>query len=521
MKKTYKIQLLFLFFLSLIGLSGCNNLIDITSPGITQAAIPANQTDAIGLVTGCYSTFMDYDQTEGVDNWVEGWFCQWLVAEECGDDIYKGGDSHGDFQGEEDLGYFKTGYNNIIDWKWRKMWIGVARCNKAITSIPTVSGINAALSKRLVAEAKFLRAYFYFELVRNFGDVPIITIPITATEVNQPRVAVKTVYETIIETDLIAAAADLPQKSKYAVTDADRATRGAALGMLTKVYLYEKKWASALTTGQTVIDEGEYSLEPNYRKVFEVDNVNGKESLFEIPYSGNQTYPFGWVGANAIGSRDDACWGWMQPSTNLDREFETGDPRHQMTIIHDGDTFVDGWGGLPYAISASHNNQSPFTSPYKYFIPKSKRVSNNWLRQNYNLQLIRYSDLLLMYAEAALQTPGNQIKADWGVEQVRARARNQSGTPATVLPAKSGVTMNDIIHERRVELATEGHRFYDLKRWGIAQQVLNALPAKIATYPEASYIGSKGALYVSPRNDLFQIPPTDVSRAGWTQNPGY
>jgi len=72
-----------------------------------------------------------------------------------------------------------------------------------------------------------------------------------------------------------------------------------------------------------------------------------------------------------------------------------------------------------------------------------------------------------------------------------------------------------------VELATEGHRFYDLKRWGIAQQVLNALPAKIATYPEASYIGSKGALYVSPRNDLFQIPPTDVSRAGWTQNPGY
>ena len=520
MKKIYKIQVIFLFVLGFLALSGCNDLIDITSPGITQAAIPTNQTDAVGLVTGCYSTFMDYDQTQGVDNWVEGWFCQWLVAEECGDDSYKGGDSHGDFQAEEDLGYFKTGYNNIIDWKWRKMWIGIARCNKAITSIPTVQGVDAALAKRLVGEAQFLRAYFYMELVRNFGDVPIITVPVTATDVNQPRVAVKTVYETLIETDLVAAAAVLPQKSAYAAADAGRATRGAALSLLAKAYLYEKKWSSAFTTSQTVITEAQYSLEPNFRNVFEVDNVNGRESIFEVAFSGNQTYPFGWVGANAIGSRDDASWGWLQPSTNLDREFETGDPRHQMTIIHDGDTFVDGWGGQPYAITALHNNQAPYTASYKFFIPKSKRVSNNWLRQNYNLQLIRYADLLLMYGEAALQS-GNQVKADWAVEQVRARARNQSANPATTLLPKSGVTMNDIIHERRVELASEGHRFYDLKRWGIAQQVLNALPAKIATYPEAAYIGAKGALYQSPRNDFFQIPPTDVSRAGWTQNPGY
>ncbi|MEN9909029.1 MAG: hypothetical protein RLZZ540_2178 [Bacteroidota bacterium] len=520
MKKIYKKQLIFLFFVSFIGLSSCNDLIDISSPGITQDAIPMNQKDAVGLITGCYSTFMDYDQTQGVDNWVEGYFCQWLVSEECGDDIYKGGDSHGDFQAMEDLGYFKTGYNNVIDWKWRKMWIGIARCNKAIISIPNVPGINVDLSARLVGEAQFLRAYFYMELLRNFGDLPIITTPITAFDVNQPRVAVKDVYEKLVEPDLVAAAAILPQKTAYAAADAGRATRGAALSLLAKAYLYQKKWSNAFTTGKMVIDEGQYNLETNFRDVFEVDNVNGKESIFEIAYSGNQTYPFGWVGANAIGSRDDINWGWLQPSTDLDREFESGDPRHQMTIIHDGDTFVDGWGGQPYPITALRNNQAPYTASYKYFIPKSKRVSNNWLRQNYNLELIRYADLLLMYGEAALQS-GNQVKADWAVEQVRSRARNQSANPSMTLPIKTGVTMNDIIHERRVELATEGHRFYDLKRWGIAQQVLNALPAKIATYPEALYIGAKGALYQSPRNDYFQIPPTDVSRAGWTQNPGY
>ena len=520
MKNTFKIKSIILLVLSMTIMAGCNDLINIESPGITQNAIPRSQDDAIGLVTGCYSIFMDYDQTQGVDNWVEGWFCQWLVAEQCGDDSYKGGDSHGDFQGEEDLGYFKTGYNFVIDWKWRKMWIGISRCNNAINSIPNVKGINADLSKRLVAEAKFVRAYLYMELLRNFGDLPIITTVITTTDVNQPRVPMKQVYETLVETDLKTAAADLPQKSAYATSDGGRATRGAALSLLAKVYLYEKKWSDAYTTAKTVISEGEYSLESNFRNIFEVNNVNGKESIFEIAYSGNQTYPFGWVGANAIGSRDDGGWGWLQPSTDLDREFESGDPRHQMTIIHDGDTFVDGWNGQPYPITAVRSNQTPYTASYKFFIPKSKRVANNWLRQNYNLQLIRYADLLLMYGEAALQS-GHQSDADWAVEQVRARARNMSVNPTSVLPVKSNIKMSDIIHERRVELAQEGHRFYDLKRWGIAQQVLNALPAKIATYPEGAYIGPKGALYQSPRNDFFAIPTSDLSRAGWTQNPGY
>ena len=520
MKNILKIKSIILLFLGMISLVGCNDLIDIKSPGITQDAIPKTKEDAVGLVTGCYSIFMDYDQTQGVDNWVEGWFCQWLVAEECGDDCYKGGDSHGDFQGEEDLGYFKTGYNNIIDWKWRKMWIGISRCNNAINSIPGVQDIDSDLSARLVAEAKFVRAYLYMELLRNFGDLPLITTVIKSTDVNQPRIPMKQIYESLVETDLLAAAEVLPQKSEYTNAEAGRATRGAALSLLAKAYLYEKKWSDAYTTAKTVITEGEYSLEGNFRDIFEVDNVNGKESIFEIPYSGNQTYPFGWVGANAIGSRDDGSWGWLQPSTDLDREFETGDPRHQLTIIHDGDTFVDEWNGQPYPITAVRSNQAPYTASYKYFIPKSKRVANNWLRQNYNLQLIRYADLLLMYGEAALQS-SHQADANWAVEQVRERARKMSTDPTTILPTISTVTMDNIIHERRVELATEGHRFYDLKRWGIAQQVLNALPAKIATYPEGAYIGPKGALYQSPRNDYFAIPTSDLSRAGWTQNPGY
>ncbi len=497
--------------------TGCKKFLDTPTPGATSN-IPPGIPNANALVTGCYATFMDYDQTAGVDNWVEGWFCQWLVNEECSDDIYKGGDSHGDFQMMEDLGYFRTGYNQAITWKWRKQWIGIARCNNAIQRIPGMANVDKALADRLVAEAKFLRAFFYFELVRDFGDVPIILMPINVDNINQPRKPIKDVYEQVIEKSLTEAAAVLPEKDD-AGYESGRASKGAALSLLAKAYLYQKKWDLAFSTFDKVVVGNKYQLEPNYRKIFDVSNVNGIESVFEIPYSGNQTFPFGWVGASALGSRNDGSWGWMQPSTDLEKEFESGDPRLQLTIIRNGDTFVQDYNGNPYPITPEKNNQAPYTAPYKYYIPKSKRQPNQWLSQNYNLQVIRYADVLLMYAESALQS-GKGNKAADAVEQVRARARKMATLPG-VLPAKATVTMDDIIHERRVELGTENHRFNDLRRWGIAQKVLNALPARIATYPEASYIGQKGALYQSPRNDHFAIPPLDVSKAGWQQNAGY
>ncbi len=515
--KTY--ILIFLFFLFVCW--GCEDEIDIAPIGVAQSTIPANENDASGLLTGVYSTLSNLETHTGKSAvWREGWFIQWSVNMQCSDDIYKGGDSHGDQQYLEDLGYFKTGYNQAIDWKWRKMWVGIYRANYAINSIPSIEGLEQSLIDRYVAEAKFLRALFYTELLKNFGDVPMVTEVLGPDDV-LPRSSSKAVYETIVEKDLKEAADILPQKGEYGKADMHRATRGAALCLLAKAYLYQEKWQDAYNTAKNVIEEKKYSLEPNFRDIFEIDNPDGVESVFEIAFSGDPSKSSvnqGWAGAPCIGSRNDGSWGWLTPSTDLDREFEEGDPRHPLTIIHNGDTYAEEFGGAPYLITPESSNQPPYQVAYKYYIPKSKRGNYYW-KQPYNLQLIRYADLLLMYGEAALRL-GKQTDADWAVEQIRARARNMSGD-SSVLPQKNNVSIDDIIHERRVELATEGHRFNDLRRWGIAQQVLNALPAKIATYPEADYIGAKGALYQSPRNDLFAIPPSDVERAGWSQNPGY
>lgn len=502
--------------LALLLIDSCS--INVPTPGITDESIPQTEKEVTDILTGCYSNMMEADLWNGEADWTSTWFYTWVIDEVCSDDSYKGGNGPSDAQQLQDLSYFKGCYGYGIEYKWQKPWTGIYRCHKLLEGIEKVSMSSAELKSRYIAEAKFLRAFYYFNLVTSFGDVPIITKTIGLTDVNQPRRPVKEVYETIIEPDLKFAVDVLPQKDKYTSGDAGRITRGAALALLAKIYLYQQKYNEAFTTAQKVIDEGQYSLESDFRKIFDVDNVNGRESIFEIPYSGNQTFNFGWPGRRPLASRDDGSWGWMQPSTDLDREFETGDPRRLLTIIHDGDTHAEGWEGKPYPITAAENNQTPYTAPYKFFIPKSKRTADNKLKQNYNLQLIRYADLLLFYAEAALKT-GNHERADWAVEQVRARARSMSATPAAVLPAKRNVTMNDIIHERRVELAQEGHRFKDLKRWGMAQQVLNALPARTATYPEAKYIADKGKLYSSPKNDTYMIPPYEVLRGGWKQNP--
>lgn len=358
------------------------------------------------------------------------------------------------------------------------------------------------------AEVSFLRAYAYFDLVRDYGDVPKIDFKVyKASDANVPRSPASEIY-ALIDADLQFASQNLPVA--WAPQYAGRVTKGTADALQAKTYLYRKSWGAALSSAEMVITSGRYSLVPNFADVFTEPFENSSESIFEI-----QNYE------NANGSSNisnnvaqyqgvrgsgqwDLGWGWNIPDSNLvEKGFEAGDPRKGQTILFSGakdDSLIkDGKFGqtLPN-LKTKYWNKKAYTDP-------GRRASTgdrfgNWL----DMLIIRYSDVLLMAAEAANEQ-GMTEKALGYLEQVRARARNNN---PDVLPA---VTSTDqaviraaIKQERRAEFAMEFERFYDLVRWGDADSVLK----------------SRG--YTST-NALLPIPQPaiDKSNGKLTQNPGY
>jgi hypothetical protein len=497
-----------------------DDFIDLPLEGSLNLETAFNtEADAVLLVNGCYDV-MQASWSMEVPR---------MLGDLCADNAWKGGDSPGD-QGELlELMYFTAGTTNkFVEYAWKQHWIGVYRCNLAIEKIPGIKTMDETLRKRLIAEAKFLRAYYYFELVKNFGDLPIIKAPIAPDAFNQPRAPKKDVYEMLIEPDLLEVAELLPQKDVYSSSDVGRVTRGAALSLLAKTYLYEKKWDKAFNTAQIVIGEGKYGLEPNFRRIFDIENPNGIESIFEVQNSGNQTNGEGAGLPVACRSRNDGGWGWFVPSTNLLMAFESGDPRKNLTIVSHGDLTVEDKLGIPYSITASASNQAPYRMNYKMYIPVAKRVANEWEHTAYNYKLIRYADLLLMYAEAANES-GKTAEAVNTLELVRKRARSMSSDPI-ILPQVTTTDQvqvrNAIRQERRVEFAMEFQRFYDIVRWGIAKEALDGFAdfnmnssLTSAQLPEKG--DSKGSLFKVGKHELFAVPARDCQLAGWAQNPGY
>jgi starch-binding outer membrane protein, SusD/RagB family len=380
---------------------------------------------------------------------------------------------------------------------------------KASGIIKDVDSLYAKDSASLInkAEASFLRAYGYFDMVRDYGDVPKIDFKVySADQANVPRAPAAVIY-ALIDADLQYAAQLLPLKweSKYA----GRATRGAANTLRAKTYLYRKNWAVALTHAETVINSAQYALLPNYADVFTEENENSTESIFEVQnyenangsvnYSNNVAQYQGVRGSGQW----DLGWGWNIPSNILvSTGYESGDPRKGQTILFSGapdDSLAnDGKFGAILPVSpTAYWNKKAYTNP-------ARRAATgdhfgNWL----DMIIIRYPDVLLMAAEAANES-GNTAKALTYLEKVRARARNGKNVLAPVVSVDPVVVRRAIKQERRAEFAMEFERFYDLVRWGDAPAVL-------------------GPLGYTPKNALLPIPQgaIDKSNKVLTQNPGY
>lgn len=395
------------------------------------------------------------------------------------------------------------------------LWIGnyglIDKCNQALKSIRDRVDIVASeeVKNQSIAEARFLRAYGYFNLVRLFGRVPLIDS--TGGPANVPQSTAAQIY-AFIESDLDFARTYL-QPSWDPTKFPGRVTSGSANGLLAKVYLTQKKWGQAMSAANAVITSGQYNLSTPYTTIFGESGENSKESVFEVQATATSAIPTtnGVQYAQIQGVRGagvwDLGWGWNSPSTYLEAAYEPNDPRKARTIMYTsaGSTTVYG-DALPSGLPNPRYNHKVYTNP-------AMRASiGNRFGYWMNIRLLRYADVVLMYAEAANEVGGaaNITLARNAVNTVRARARQ--GAPNGTLP---DITTNDqtelrnaIRQERRIELAMEHDRFFDLVRWGVAQAVLNA---------------SGKPNFVDSRDVLLPIPQTQIDISGklLTQNPGY
>lgn len=380
---------------------------------------------------------------------------------------------------------------------WAGQYQEINFANQVLDNVPNIN-MDANLKARYLAEAKFVRAYAYFRLVRAFGGVPLrLHLPKDASEYNIPRNTKEEVYAAI-ETDLTDAAAVLPPS--YGAADVGRATKGAALALHAKVAMYQQKWQEVYDLTKQVMGLGIYSLFPNYEQLFRIANENNSESVFEIQAkyvpgncdASNSQYSQ----VQGVRGSTGGGWGFNVPTQDLVNAYEPGDPRKDATIIFRGETTPEG-----DVIPATGDN--PMYNQ-KSYVPFSTYVACNEGSEQ-NIRVIRYADVLLMNAEAANEL-GNTAEALQSLNMVRARAR---GGNAAVLPdvttTNKDELRNAIWHERRVEFAMEFDRFFDLVRQGRAAQVL----------------GPKG--FVAGKNEVWPIPQTeiDLSAGVLTQNPGY
>ena len=396
------------------------------------------------------------------------------------------------------------GTNTAMSAAWKGHFVGIARANLAIQRIPDVP-MDETLKNRLIGECKFLRAYNYFLLVQWFGDLPIVTAPLSGDEYYSQTRRPKTEVYAQIERDLTDAIAVLPEKSQYGANDLGRATKGAAKGILAKLYMIEKNYPQAEQYCLEIINSGEYDLLPKYSDNFLRVGENGRESIFEINAAALPTQNAAGPGASpynmvqGVRGIPNLGWGFNRPSDNLVASYENGDPRREATVIYVGEVLPDG-------ITQVKDNPEIINERYnqKAWVPTHPGLQDNGPG---NIRILRYSDILLLAAEA-LNENGKSSEALVYLNKVRKRAR---GTSSVLLP---DVTITDqamlrekIYRERRSELAMEQQRWFDLLRWGRAASVMTAV----------------GKNFITGRNELLPIPQTEVDLTAGKipQNPGY
>jgi hypothetical protein len=393
---------------------------------LAAAALPACdiETKPLGLLT-TENFFQTSDQaiqaTNATYSLLRDWqvhIFSWIGLTDISSDDATKGSVPGDagFLGELDNLNFDPGNLAFID-PWHGYYRGIYRANTAIQGI-SGANIDQALKTRLIAENRFLRAYYYFFLVRGWGGVPLITQPLTPAEFTQPRATAQQVWD-LIEQDLTEAIAGLPERSGYAAADLGRATKGAARALLAEAHLFQGEFAPALQQAQAVITSNEYSLFSNYETLFSRAGENSSESVFEVQAvaieAGGAGSQYGQV--QGVRGTPNIGWGFNTPSAELEAAYEPGDPRLQATVMYPWETLPDNSGRVVYLNPSMPNNRYN----QKAFVPPETQPDPG--HGGVNIRRIRYAHLLLTAAEAAARS-NQEGAARTYLNQVRARARS-------------------------------------------------------------------------------------------------
>lgn len=479
----------FVIFTLGIGFSGCRkSFLDETPRAQTpDDYFNSNANAATELVTAIYSKLYDWQQ-HGFS-----WIGMTSIASDEGEKGSDPGDSGSDKEQFDKLNWSSTSIS--FGEVWESNFEGIARANKAIDMLPTLD-VNTDLRDRLIGESRFLRAYFYWNLVRSFGGVPLIPkVPKTAAEIEalNYRATADQIYD-FIDADLEFAATALP--SSYLSNQAGRVTSGAAKALLAKSSLYRKRYGKAESLCAEIIASNTYSLLADYSKLFREVGEFSSESIWEINCKGSAPAKAieGYFVVQAPRGTNGLGWGFNTPTTDLVNAFDTGDLRKNATFFSRGDVLWDGYVCNAAAPNARYN--------YKSYVSKTMESwgTDDWL-SNKNLRVLRFADVLLIHAEAANEN-NKSANALLSLNLVRNRAGLSNTTATTQSEIREAIWK-----ERFVELAMEHDRTFDLRRQGRAGTVMRA----------------HGKSYIDGVHDLYPIPQRQIDLTGgkMTQNPGY
>ena len=491
--KKIKIALYALLTLTMVNCS--DDFLDKTQPDtINTGNYPKTGEELITLVNGAYQP-LQRPKLYNMRMWTSDIFAgNSIVGAGGGDDGLE----------TTQLSNFVTSTDNqgVLDL-WRGPWPGILSSNIIIKTAPELN-IDETIKNRCLGQAYFLRAHYYFILVRFFGDVPLVTEPQDVNGDLYPARAPKTEIYKLIISDLEKAIQFLPTKQQYGDSDKGRASKGAAIGALAKVYLTLGQWQKVVDL-TTQLEGMGYALNTDYSDNFNINKENSVESLFEVQYASDGGYDFwsnenqsSWTstfmgprGANFVGGG----WGWNQPTQEFVNSYEAGDKRKEKTIFYEGCPDYD---GKEYKANYSLTGYNV----KKFLVPLSAFPSYD--NSPLNFPIMRYSEVLLMKAEA-LNELGQTSLAIVPLNLVRGRA----GLAAVTSGLSQTAFRDKVLHERRMELAFEGQRWFDLIRVNDGQYGLN-------------FLHSIGKTNASTKHLLLPIPQIERDRnPNLTQNPGY
>ena len=451
--------------------------------------------------------------------------------------------------------------NSRFSEEWKNSYAGIKTCNVFLENVDKVPNMNETLRTRMKAEARFIRAWLYLQLTTWYGDVPLFEKDITLEESKSISRTPKAAILTFIYDELDEVEAVLPTNTEYAEADRGRITKGAAIALKARAYLYQNDWANVVAACEKLIgntSNGTYALFSSYEGIFKPENEYNSEVILDYQYVPSvrvweEMYDLAplSVGAriNSKAPTQELVDDYIMMNGKAIKDANSGydesnpyknrDPRFAATIVYHGAKWVrpDGTIQTIYIKPGSTPSDNTYGNVDEYIGAGSNSTSTGYyLRKNYdptseigmksglNLILIRYADVLLMYAEA-MNELGKMNEAVWNktIRPLRERA-GFTDAPSLIYPTE-GNMQTIIRRERRVELAMEGLRIFDIRRWKTAENVLNGYPHG-AQFGEASidngYIRLEKRTFNPERDYLWAVPLSQKDlNPNLGQNPGY